>query len=140
MLEYTCVYKMCLSEQQFKNLYIKKKLKQSNNEVFCIETEETVQGFPDVMLLDSNNKAYFYEFKISDKNGNIKFQPTQPAFYRKHISMNVHVIAYNKATGCVHCFCTSALFDKTSVYQLSNKATINLYKVEKYYESTNSIS
>ena len=83
----TDTYLTCKDEQDFKKLYIvseiKKKYQSTVQKIFNIETEETVAGFPDVMelLIDSTIRAHFYEFKFSDRRGNIKFQPTQPAFY-----------------------------------------------------------
>lgn len=91
-------YSKCRDEQQFKMMYIKEKLKPAYPEVFCIETEETVKGFPDVMCLTANGRAYFCEFKFSSPSGKIKFQPSQPAFYRLHKGMNIWVIAYNQKT------------------------------------------
>lgn len=135
MIERTNDFELCTTEQQFKKMYIRKRLQKVNRNIFCIETEETVHGFPDVMLLDIDNKASFYEFKISDKQGNIKFQPTQPAFYRTYPSLGVFVVAYNKVTKFVHCFNTAKLFDNDSAYRIDDRATVNLSKVEKQYES-----
>ena len=66
-------YAGCENEQQFKKLYCVTELKKRNSgqNIFCIETEETVAGFPDVMELvtisaGSCTQAFFYEFKISD--------------------------------------------------------------------------
>ena len=46
---------------------------------FCIETEETVKGFPDVMFIDNDTKkTWFAEFKFT-KTGKI--------FYFKNITI-----------------------------------------------------
>lgn len=127
----------CKNEQQFKMAYIKGRLRKPSNKaqsIFCIETEETVQGFPDVMEVISagvGNHAYFYEFKFSDKTGKIKFQPTQPAFYRNNSNLNVTVIAFNQKTGTVHKFSTSELFEPRGRYALNIKAEVNLCRAEK---------
>lgn len=137
MIEEGSEFWTCKNEQQFKMAYINKKIKQSKNfaqRVFCIETEETVQGFPDVMELISagvGNHAYFYEFKFSDKSGKIKFQPTQPAFYRQNQNMQIQVIAFNQKTGNVHKFFTSELFEDKNWYKMNLKAEVNLCRAEK---------
>ena len=135
----TDTYLTCRDEQDFKKLYcvaeIKKKYENTVQKIFNIETEETVAGFPDVMelLIDSTIRAYFYEFKFSDNRGNIKFQPTQPAFYKKNPEMEICVIAYNCVSKRVHLFRTKEIFDKASPYYTTN-ARINLCSVEKEVE------
>lgn len=129
-------------EQGFKRAYIREVLSLAvpRKNIFEIETEETFLGFPDVMLLENTvvgQVARFFEFKYSDKTGHIKFQPTQPAFYKQHPDMSIRVIAYNKATGKVHTFMVSELFDKDSVYHIDSRATVNLNRREHENESTN---
>ena len=132
----TDTYLTCKDEQSFKKLYciaeLKKKYQNLVQRIFCIETEETVAGFPDVMelLIDSTIRARFYEFKFSDRRGNIKFQPTQPAFYRMYPEMEICVIAYNCVSKRVHLFSTNEIFCKDSPYRTIN-ARINLCNVEK---------
>lgn len=132
----TDTYLTCKEEQDFKKLYcvteIKKKYENTVQKIFNIETEETVAGFPDVMelLIDSTIRAHFYEFKFSDNRGNIKFQPTQPAFYKRNPEMEICVIAYNCVSKRVHLFRTKEIFDKDSPYYTTN-ARINLCAVEK---------
>ena len=129
----------CENEQEFKKLYCVAELKKNHigQKVFCIETEETVAGFPDVMELwtantkeESGSVARFYEFKFSDKRGNIKFQPTQPAFYKQNSELDIKVVAYNCVSKRVHLFRTNEIFDKNSPYY-TNNARINLCAVEK---------
>lgn len=134
----------CENEQQFKKLYCAMKINKSYRakigdvqKTFCIETEETVAGFPDVMELVTVNTgggmityAKFYEFKISDKNGNIKFQPTQPAFYKQNDELNIKVVAYNRFSKRVHLFRARDIFDNTSPYNTTN-GKINLNEVER---------
>ena len=129
-------YLTCRDEQEFKKLYcvteIKKRYHITVQKIFNIETEETVAGFPDVMelLIDSTIRAHFYEFKFSDRRGNIKFQPTQPAFYKRNPEMEICVVAYNCVSKRVHLFRTNEIFDKESPYCIIN-ARINLCNVEK---------
>ena len=132
----TDAYLTCKDEQDFKKLYctteIKKRYQGTVQKIFNIETEETVAGFPDVMelLIDSTIRAHFYEFKFSDRRGNIEFQPTQPAFYKRNPEMNICVIAYNCVSKRVHLFRTNEIFDKGSPYY-TNNARINLCTVER---------
>lgn len=132
----TDTYLTCKEEQDFKKLYIvseiKKKYQGTVQKIFNIETEETIAGFPDAMelLIDSTIRAHFYEFKFSDRRGNIKFQPTQPAFYKMNPEMEICVIAYNCASKRVHLFRTNEIFDESSPYHTTN-ARINLCTVEK---------
>lgn len=126
-------YDKCKDEQEFKMKYIRENLKSPYCKVFCIETEETVKGFPDVMVIvtGEDNTAFFFEFKVSDKSGNIKFQPTQPAFYRANPELKVRVIAYNRKSGFVHSFRANDIFIKGSPYALNSKAKVNLNNAEK---------
>lgn len=123
----------CKDEQQFKMKYIKGVLKPIFSRVFCIETEETVRGFPDVMCLEYmdaplfTTHALFVEFKYSNAQGKIKFQPTQPAFYKANNEvMHIMIVAYNKKTNKVHEFPASWLFTKNSRYCMNEKAEVQL--------------
>ena len=132
----------CDNEQQFKKLYIASRMKNGRDtqKIFCIETEETVAGFPDVMELNvisacSHCQAFLYEFKISDKAGSIKFQPTQPAFYKSNSTLPIKVVAYNRQSRRVHVFSTNEIFNKESPYYIRKQngvyARIDLTLVEK---------
>ena len=130
-------YVDCKNEQEFKKLYCVAELKKQNStqKIFCIETEETVAGFPDVMELvtisaGSCTQAFFYEFKISDLSGSIKFQPTQPAFYKNNSELPIKVVAYNRFSKRVHVFSTNEIFNKDSPYYTTN-GRIGLSRVEK---------
>lgn len=137
-------YAICNNEQHFKKLYCVTEIKKQNpgQKIFNIETEETVAGFPDVMELWTANlqagsctQAFFYEFKFSSKNGVIKFQPTQPAFYKKNSELDIKVVAYNNQSKRVHVFSTKELFNKESPYYIRKQngvyARIDLTLVEK---------
>lgn len=119
-------YSRCKDEQSFKMAFVKEMKKNLYwKEVFCIETEETILGFPDVMTLTQSNIACFFEFKFSDSSGKIKFKPTQPAFYKKHKNMNIQVVAYNKKKNKVEKFLVDALFGDTP-YKINNFAEVKL--------------
>lgn len=123
----------CQNEQQFKMKWLK------INELpkiipFCIETEETVKGFPDVLCIDKETKqSYFLEFKFT-KSGKIKFQPTQPAFYKKHYYLPIKIIAYNERTRTVHYIMKEDLFQESSAYKMNEKAEVDLRKAERLLE------
>lgn len=136
MIFYLPSLSVCKDEQSFKMKYIKDymRIQERSQKIFCIETEETVKGFPDVMevlCMPTKNVTYFYEFKFSDNQGKIKFQSTQPAFYKRNKELDIDVIAYNKATKTIHQFKVKELFNKGSPYYMNLKAEVNLRKAEK---------
>lgn len=122
-------YTKCKNEQQFKKLYIKEWSKGAYK-YFCIETEETIKGFPDVLCINKiTQNASFIEFKFT-QTGKIKFQPTQPAFYRSNMDLNISVAAYNYMTDKVHIFKVKELFKDGSPYQINDKAEVDLRRAE----------
>jgi hypothetical protein len=130
------IFKDCKSEQEFKMKFIKSTLHKPYTKVFCIETEETVKGFPDVMQLvkDSNGKftnCFFYEFKFT-KTGKIKFQPTQISFFRQNKDMEIDVVAYDKAREATFIFPVGLLFEE-GVYKVNERAEVDLRRA---YEGT----
>ena len=131
-------YSKCENEQEFKMLFIKSAKNRNDFYTFCIETEETVKGFPDLLCINkSDDKASFEEFKYT-KTGKIKFQPTQPAFYKKYSTLLINVIAYNAKTDRVHAFTVNNLFMKESPYCMNEKAEVDLNIAEVEDESFNS--
>lgn len=128
----------CVDEQAFKKLYCNNNLRQrgtvtSVQKLLCIETEETIPGFPDVMELTTfmgRTDVKFYEFKISDSRGNIHFQPTQLPFYRNNWELCIKIIAYNRKSQRVHVFSVDEISNKESHYYTKN-CRINLSAVEK---------
>jgi hypothetical protein len=63
---------------------------------FCIETESTEPGFPDVLILSRYGGAYsLFEFKVSDERGVITFKKSQPLFYKKHADLYIRIIAWD---------------------------------------------
>lgn len=65
---------------------------------FCIETEETEPGFPDVLEI-KGGKAVLYEMKLANKKGIFKMQKTQPLFYKKHQNLQIYVVVWDNAMG-----------------------------------------
>ena len=88
-------WSQCLTEQQFKMEWIRRH-KKEYVAVFPIETEETVKGFPDVLAIHKLDWATqvpcLLEFKRA-RRGFIKFQPTQPAFYKANPDLFIYVVS-----------------------------------------------
>ena len=123
-------YAKCKDEQSFKMKYLKE-TESRDYTTFCIETEETVKGFPDVIRISNIDKTItLIEFKFT-KTGKIKFQPTQPAFYKKYYHLPVKIVAYNAKTKCLHQFMKEHLFWKDSSYEMNEKAEVDLCRAEK---------
>lgn len=123
-------YTDCKSEQAFKMKFIKNNLRTPDSKVFCIETEETVKGFPDVMMLEKDRagqftRSSFFEFKFT-KTGKIKFQPTQIAFFKQHKDMLINVVAYDTVTEEVHYFPVFMLFVENGKYRVNERAEVDL--------------
>ena len=124
-------YSKCKNEQEFKMKFLKNAKNKQDFYCFCIETEETVKGFPDVLCVEKNtDKASFEEFKYT-KTGKIKFQPTQPSFYKRYSTLPICVVAYNAKSDKVHWIMTHELFDKESPYYMNEKEEVDLCKVEQ---------
>lgn len=122
-------YAKCTDEQSFKMMWLKEN-QSGEHYRFCIETEETVKGFPDVMEINKRSSVTcFFEFKFT-KTGKIKFQPTQPAFYKSHPEMTIYIIAYNAKTKNLHLFQSGLLF-REGAYKMNEKAEVDLCRAEK---------
>lgn len=131
ILESKVNYSKCKNEQEFKMLFLKSAPNKNRFYTFRIETEETVKGFPDVLCIEkTTDKVSFEEFKYT-KTGKIKFQPTQPAFYKKYFTLPIIVVAYNVKTDKVHTFMTNKLFVKNSPYYMNEKSEVDLCKAEQ---------
>lgn len=132
----TEAYKNCKNEQQFKMAWVSLN-KRFWKKLWCIETEETVAGFPDVMGIDEDNHIHLFEFKITDKTGRFKFQPTQPAFYRQNRDIPISVVVLNRKQGTLESwihFKSHYLFDGNL---LSVKATATVEAVLGYIHFNN---
>ena len=99
-----------------------------NSYIFCIETEETIPGFPDVEILPKEHgiDPLFLEYKVSDKRGVIKFKKSQPIFYKKHPDMPITVVAYNNKTGDRHTFDKDDLFLRGGRYEMNERREVRL--------------
>lgn len=94
--------------------------------IFEIETEETVLGFPDVLAITSENRAVLYEFKYSNKQGVIKFQPTQPSFYKENKKLDIEIIAFDTRCNSYHLILASELFMENGMYKISDNGKVKL--------------
>lgn len=132
MISRTDEYADCKNEQQFKMRWIARNKGSSKDHYFCIETGSTEPGFPDVLEIVTGedwNRAYLYEFKFARK-GKIKFEPTQPAFFRKNEDLHIKIVAYNPDTRCLHIFPARMILNPDSLYKVDEKAVIDLTWVE----------
>ena len=132
-------YEECKTEQAFKMEWIRRN-KGNFIAVFPIETEETVKGFPDVLgiretvVMDKELNVVakvqtpcFMEFKLA-KRGRIKFQPTQPAFYKAHKELDISVVSLAEYYGKYYIvdFPVSALFEKNGSFELNEMNEVDL--------------
>ena len=62
----------------------------------------------------------FFEFKVSDSRGVIKFQKTQPAFYKRNPNLRVTIVVLDNRDGSVIMFPAAALFSEDSSFKLNN--------------------
>jgi hypothetical protein len=112
-------------EAEFKKRHIEKWKKLGiYARVYCIESEETEPGFPDVIA--QNGAFDFFEFKVSDARGVIKFQKTQPSFYKRNPNLRVTVVALDNRDGEVIMFPASALFEADSQFNINSKLEVQL--------------
>jgi hypothetical protein len=61
-----------------------------------LETEETEPGMPDTVRLSPVRPSLQIEFKVSDARGAIKFKKSQPLWYKRHLTLDVIIIAWDK--------------------------------------------
>lgn len=115
------------NEKGFKR-YLMNELKNTKNflALFEIETEETVLGFPDVLAITRENRAVLYEFKYSNKQGVIKFQPTQPAFYKENNKLDIEILAFDVRCNSYHLFYANELFTEKGMYKISDNGKVKL--------------
>ena len=81
------------NEAEFKKDFVEL-LKSTGSTVFCIESEETVPGFPDVLEIKGGNTC-LYEMKITDRHGIFKMQKTQPRFYKMYPTLKIYVVIWD---------------------------------------------
>ena len=97
-------YSACRNELEFKKKNLKDWFSNKKFFSFCIETAQTIWGFPDVLVFDrEQEKTYYIEYKFTN-TGIIKFQPTQIAFFKKYKGLGVICISYNKKNKNVYVF------------------------------------
>ena len=94
-------YSECKTEQAFKMEWLRRN-KGKYLAAFPIETEETVKGFPDVLLIeesgDGGQTPFFVEFKKA-RGGCVTFQPTQPSFYKRNERLFISVVSLVELKG-----------------------------------------
>ena len=85
------------NEQQFKDAWIRY-LRRTRRyvDIFEVENEEKVPGFPDVLCIRNDGHAEFYEMKLADKHGGFRLERTQPHFYVTHPALDVYVVVWSQ--------------------------------------------
>lgn len=83
------------NEQDFKNAWLGR-LRRSGAyiDVFEVENEEKVPGFPDVLCVRNDGTAECHEMKLADKSGRFKMERTQPHFYMQHPHLKISVVVW----------------------------------------------
>ena len=81
------------NEAEFKKDFVAW-LRENGYTVFCIETEETEPGFPDVLAI-KDGETKFLELKITDRKGCFKMQKTQPRFYKMYPNLHIAVVVWD---------------------------------------------
>jgi hypothetical protein len=84
------------NEADFKRAVIKTWQQDFLYRVIEIENEEKAPGMPDVLLISRKLPAILTEFKVADQNGDIKFQRTQPLFYKQHEDLLIGILAWDR--------------------------------------------
>lgn len=89
-------------EAGFKRKIMNDVMSQDGNYKDVIAIENSVEpGMPDLILVDKSNRSTFVEIKYA-RRGVITFKKTQLPWYRRHIHLNIAVVAYNDLTKNVH--------------------------------------
>jgi len=97
---------------------------------FCIETEETIPGFPDVIKVPRGHAlgsfSRFFEFKCSNEYGVIKFKKSQPLFYRQNYLQHViDILAWDKRYSRVVMISAAEVLERKSLtFRLPDDAPI----------------
>jgi hypothetical protein len=98
-------------ESRFKADYIKHRGERDGGwRYFRIETEETENGFPDVLAL--HRQGYILlEFKVSDPKGVVSFRRSQLAFYRRNPDLAIGICAWHVPSGRSLCIGARRILD-----------------------------
>lgn len=119
MTEYTKSFIKCKDEQSFKYAFIKEKYADTQDYIFPIETEETIKGFPDVLIVKKgSNISFFLEFKYTEGN-TIRFRKGQIAFYKKYKELPIYIVAYKAKENKVVLFPASEIFNTDGEYGIN---------------------
>lgn len=115
------------NEQDYKMFRIDELKKTLGANAYCIETEETEPGFPDVLFVFKKlHIANFFEFKYADSSGYITFKKTQPVFYKRNKELTINVLAWDPVAKREHWFLVEELFEKDSPYRMDTNRKVKL--------------
>lgn len=126
MIEFTNKYRKCKDEQTFKYAFLKDKYSDSSDFVFPIETEETIKGFPDVLIIKKgSNISFLLEFKFTD-GATVRFRKGQISFYKKYKELPIYVVAYSVKQEKVIIFPANELFTDEGQYKINANLEVKI--------------
>jgi hypothetical protein len=79
---------------------------------FEIENEEKEPGFPDTLLVNADNRALFFEFKVAYKSGRFTMEPTQPRFFKEHPNLSIFVVVWDAEKSMEYVIGADTIADK----------------------------
>lgn len=113
------------NEQDFK-VWQMCELRRFCKAVFEIENEEKEPGFPDVLTIDNDDRAHFYEFKVARKGGRFTFESTQPRFFMQYQYLDIHVMVWDAEQHTMYCIPATIA---AAAVLARNSLTLNIRKI-----------
>jgi hypothetical protein len=87
------------NERDFKQA-VKAAIEKQGNTCLEIENEEKEPGMPDLLVINTHTEecfgvASFVEIKYASMAGTIRFEKSQPLFYRKHPELSIDILVWD---------------------------------------------
>jgi hypothetical protein len=117
------------NEADFKRAVVKTWQQSLLYRVIELENEEKAPGMPDVLLISQTLPAILTEFKIASINGYIKFQKTQPLFYRQNRGLLISILAWDTP------WHRAVLVEPSDVTSLSVRIPVTIDKVDSVHDA-----
>ena len=92
------------NEAEFKKAFLAKmRQKHKNITFFEIENEEKSPGMPDIIATSYEAPSVWTEIKYAGKDGKIKFQPSQPLWYKQNKTLRIQIVVWDSRRGqCIY--------------------------------------